>query len=109
MTAILHDIMIEQGNSFELVVEVRKDGVLLDITGYTGTMQVRPTSSSSTILATATVSVNGPAGIVVATIPKATTAGYTWTSGVYDLQIDNGSISYRVAKGYASLSKEVTH
>ncbi|SRR6266542_1078781 len=108
MPAVLKDIVVEQGATFELVIEVRKDGALLPLSGYTGSMQIRPTPASATVLGTGTVAIDGSNSLVTVTIPKGTTAGYTWSSGVYDVKIDNGTIAYRVAKGNASLSKGVT-
>ena len=109
MTATRQDIRVEQGSTFELVVEARKDGALLNITGYSGSMQVRPTKASATILATATVTLDTVNSLVIVTIPASTTGTYTWTDGYYDVKIDNGTTVYRIAEGYASLSKAVTH
>lgn len=108
MTAARRDIKVEQGATFELIVEVRKDGALLNLTGYTGRMQIRATKASTTVLATATVTLDTVNSLVTATMTAATTTAYTWTDGYYDLEIDNTSVVYRVAEGYASLSKEVT-
>lgn len=113
MVARQHDIIIEQGATFEFTVYVKKNGVILDISGYTGSMQIRNKPADETgsiILATATVSIiDGPNGLIMATIPAVTTQEYDWKQGVYDVEIQSpaGTV-YRLAKGNAYLDKEVT-
>lgn len=113
MVARQQDITVEQGATFELAVYVKKNGVVLDVTGYTGNMQIRDKPADevgSIILATGNVSiVDGPGGLVMVTISADTTQGYTWTKGIYDVEIRSGSgIVYRVAKGNAFLDREVS-
>lgn len=110
---IRRDITIQQGADFEWNIEVQNsDKTPMDLTGWTAAMQVRATAADSTKLVDITtgggITINAPGGIVIIDIPKATTQAYTWTNGVYDVEITNGSKTRRIAQGFASLSPEVT-
>jgi hypothetical protein len=69
---------------------------------------------SSTILASATsaggeIVINGPLGIVAVTIGADITTAYTWTVGVYDLEVFTTAANViSLAKGFAAMHKEVT-
>lgn len=110
MTATLADIVVEQGSTFEFVVDLLDEDEVArtDLAGYTGSMQIRERADSATPLATATVTVDSGNAQVTATIDATTTAAYDWTAGVYDLEITSGSRTERIAQGKARLSREVT-
>jgi hypothetical protein len=61
---------------------------LVDLTGYTATMQIRQFASQSAPLlydASSSLVLGGTAGSIVLTIADTVTNGFTWFSGVYDL------------------------
>lgn len=110
-----YDILIEQGSTFYLTVNVKNpDGTVKNISSYTGRMQIRPSFNSTTIYVDANtgngmVTILGSQGQVTVTIPGNTTDTYSWSSGVYDLEIDNGSGDIiRLVSGSVSLSQQVT-
>lgn len=115
MVATKQDIAFEQGTKFQFSVQAKNpDGTPLNLVGYTGRMQVRPTIDSSTILVTATTAggeiiINGPSGIVEVTIGADVTTTYTWLVGYYDLEVLTTAANViRLAEGFAALKKEVT-
>ncbi len=114
MVAIEHNIIIEQGATFELPVacyEIDPDTeqpVVRDLTGWTGAMQVRLTADADAVLAEADVTIDVDTGIVTATIDDTVTAEYTWRSGVYDLIITDGIGTDRLVEGTARCRRGVT-
>lgn len=109
MVAVVQDIEVEQGFTFELIVEMLdEDGQTPRVlAGYTGTMQIRDSEDSTgTLLGTATVSI--ATGQVSATIAHGTTADYTWRVGNYDIAITNGTRREKIARGVARLTRYVT-
>ncbi len=116
MVAIVQDIEVEQYATFILPILCMEQDpnagigqlVIRDLTGWTGAMQIRLTTDSEDVLAEAEVDIDVEAGIVTATIDDATTAGYTWRSGVYDLLITDGIDSDRLARGNARCTRGTT-
>lgn len=113
MTAVRKDVVVEQGATFELAVTVltTDDGVTYspkNLTGYTGSMQIRSSVDATAVLATATVTIDSASGVVTATISDTLTNAMTWRAGVYDLEIANGSRTDRLAYGNAKLERQVT-
>lgn len=116
MVAVVQDVEIEQYATFELpILCLERDPtgetdqlVVRDLTGWTGAMQVRLTTDSDTVLATAEVDIDIDLGVVTATIDDVTTAGYTWRSGVYDLTITDGVSTDRLARGVARCTRGTT-
>lgn len=108
------DLKIEQGKNFKVTVTVREYGVIKNLTGFAGRMQIRSApGSGGTLYANLTTELTIPTpanGQVVINIPAATTAAYTWTQGVYDLEVFNSGTGevVGVLKGFASVDAEVT-
>jgi hypothetical protein len=77
-------------------------------------MQIRPSVPSATILADLTtenggIVVDGPNGKFTITIAASATTLYTWSTGVYDLEIVSGTgIVKRLLKGTVTVDPEVT-
>ena len=107
------DIKIEQGKNFKLTVTVREYGVVKNLTGFEGRMQIRSSPGGALHASLTNVEITIPApvnGQVVINIPAATTGAYTWRLGVYDLEVFNTGTGevIGVLKGFASLDAEVT-
>lgn len=119
MTAQPYELTIEQGADLDFTVQVYSDAartVVQDLTGWDARMMIRSAFSSTTILVSLTsnpaagLTINGPAGQVTVHVAGATTASYTWTSGVYDMEVYNGTPTVRrILRGNVSVSPEVTH
>lgn len=106
---------MEQGSTFYLTINVKNpDGTAKNLSSYVGRMQVRPTSQSSTVHVDATtsngmVTILGSQGQVTVTIPGTTTDTYTWSGGVYDVEVDNNAGDIiRLVSGNISLTRQVT-
>jgi hypothetical protein len=84
----------------------------VNLTGYTGALQIRPYALSTTILydASSNLVINGPAGQITLTIPASATEDFTWWNGVYDLLLTSadGSYSQRLAQGKVQVSPGVS-
>lgn len=135
MSAGKYSFTIEQGATLDFEIQYKdSNGNPIDLTGYTGAMQIRsnysgsgttyltftssladltPTKTSSSIFLCFAGSnqikpaTSGSIGIY---------AGWTATEGLsftdqayYDLEITSGSIRTRILEGRVSLSKQVTY
>jgi len=114
MLAGTYKITCDQGATFERVITVRDSaGALMNLTGYTARMQVRPEIESSTTLVELTtangrITLGGVLGTITLSMNAATTAAIT-DEGVYDLEIiSSGGAVHRVLKGRFVLNLEVT-
>lgn len=113
--AAVVDLVIQQGADFAHTISLQNnDGSVFVLTGYTGRMQVRPTVESATVLldintGNGRIAINGLAGQITLTLTNTITAGLTFTSAVYDLEIVSGSgFVTRVMEGNITVSLEVT-
>lgn len=83
----------------------------VDLTGYTATLEIRAFPLAPTILydASSNITLGGATGIITINIPAATTATFTWWSGVYDLLLTNvaGTVT-RFAQGNVTVSPGVS-
>jgi predicted secreted Zn-dependent protease len=115
MIAGIYNITCEQGATFTRTFTITDpDGDIVDLSGYTGRMQVRRDVESSAALIELT-SANGRLvitpllGEITINLTPALTAGIT-RDGIYDLEIVNttSGVVYRVLKGSFKIDKEVT-
>ena len=115
-----YNITIEQGATFELVITVKQsNGSPMDLTGYTGSSQIRKTPLSATVVKAFTVTFLDPRtdGKVKLSLTDAETsalsAGETPASSqsqyVYDFEITSaaGKVT-RLLAGKVTVSAEVT-
>lgn len=107
------DIKIEQGKNFKLTITVREYGAVKNLTGFAGRMMIKSGIGGTVHASLTNVEITIPTpvnGQVVINIPATTTAGYTWTQGVYDLEVFSAGTGevVGVLKGFASVDQEVT-
>jgi hypothetical protein len=112
------DLDIYQGDDFDFTFRIRNaDGSYKDLTGYTGAAQIRSTESSTTILATFTVTVPTQTGSALGSctlsLGATTTATLTPTADVepvWDVQLSGGSPVKKKTwlKGNVTVWPEVT-
>ncbi len=112
MTAAKLKLTIEQGSTFRKLF-TWKAGVPVDLTGCTARMQIRETIPSSVVLHSLTtenggITLGGVAGTIALLIPATATAAFAWTSGVWDLEIVNGTEVTRLLYGPVVVTQEVT-
>lgn len=118
MTAERQNLVIEQGTTFAFNIEwTQSDKVTaVDITGYTARMHVRSAVDSEDILidlttANSRIVLGGTAGTIQLAITATDTAGLTFSTAVYDLELVNaggdGSVT-RLIYGGVEVRPEVT-
>ena len=129
MSAGRYSFTIEQGATFTLELQYKDgNGVPIDLTGYSGRMQIRPTVTSPIIILTLSSSLNsdgtglnfsgsngstppssGSIGIYIA---SCTSSMLSFSQAYYDLEIYSGSghcpYTVRLIEGQVRLSNEVT-
>ena len=125
MPAGRYNLLIEQGATFEIELQYKdSNGAVVDLTGYSGRLQIRPSIGSPTAYLCLSSSLqpdgtglnfsgsNGStpptSGSIGVYISAATSSMLTFNTGVYDLEIASGSFVTRLLQGNVQLSKEVT-
>lgn len=112
-----YNIHVDQGSTYTITVNyVDSLGVPINLTGYEARMQVRLSTQEVATLASFTSPAGGlvvtaGAGTIVLTIPSDSTAGYTFTNAVYDLEIFDASVPpvvIRMVQGRFVVNPEVT-
>lgn len=108
MPAIYTPLVVEQGVDFSQGWAVRVLGAPIDAT-WTARAQVRATRRSPDVLHEFAASVNPDGSVVIAATPAESSA-WTWTEGVYDVEVTNadGSLTLRVSQGPVEVDLEVT-
>lgn len=104
---------IKQGANFKRVINVVENGSAKNLNGYLARMQIRDGRSSAANLlsdVTAYITINDPNnGQLTLNIPSTVTETYSWSHGVYDIEVYNGTTDVlSVLEGYVSVMKEVT-
>jgi len=125
MAAGRYNIVIEQGATYQIELQYKdSNNTPINLSGYSGRMQIRPSIGSPTSYLYLSSSLNPdgtglnfsgsngttpPASGSIGIFISATTSSlFTFTNGVYDLEIQSGSIVTRLLQGNVQLSKEVT-
>lgn len=103
----------KQGQTYTRTLRLKRKvaGVLtpVDLTGYTGKMQIRGSAGDPTLLAEATVTVDGPNGTVTLSLTSAQTTALPPGKLVYDLDItDAAGQNQPLAEGPFRVTAEVT-
>jgi len=114
MAAGQHDITIEQGATFQMVVTWEYNDTPIDLTGYTARMQVRRTHKSTTALLDFTtengaITLGGALGTITVVGAATLTDDVPAKPCVYDLElVSSGGIVTRLIEGAATITPEVT-
>ncbi len=112
-----YNLVCEQATTFnfQFVIQDESNGVVTpwNLTGYTGTMTVRPfVGSNTTTLSLTTanggVTLEGISGRVVVNISAATTADLTPSRYSYDLVVSSGGTVTRILEGRFVVTGGVT-
>jgi hypothetical protein len=125
MPAGRYNLLIEQGATFEIELQYKdSNGVAVDLSGYSGRLQIRPSIGSPITYLCLSSSLNADgtglnfsgsngttpptSGSIGVYISAATSSMLTFNTGVYDLEIQSGTFVTRLLQGNVQLSKEVT-
>jgi hypothetical protein len=83
----------------------------VDLTGYTGQLQIRQYAPGGTLLydASSNLTLGGTSGTITLIIPASVTTGFTWVQGVYDLILtDSSGVVTRLLMGTVNVTPGVT-
>jgi hypothetical protein len=115
MPAETHNITIEQGATFRLNITWNdSNGSPINLTGYTARMQVRKkhTSPDPPLLTFTTengaITLGGAAGTIAVVGLATLTDDVDVKTGVYDLELVNGTEVTRLIEGAVTITPEVT-
>lgn len=113
MSAGQYSFEIDQGSTFTRTLTYKVSGVVVNLTGYTARMQLRPTVASDTVTLSLTTE-NGrisltSQGVITLSVAADVTAALAAGVYVYDLELvaGNGTVT-RLLEGSAIVSPEVT-
>lgn len=114
MTAGIYNWVLEQGTTLvRNFIYKDADDEVVDLTGATARLQIRPyVSSDQTLLSLTTangkLAIDGAAGKITMTITPTDTDGVDFDTAVYDLEIVQGSAVTRLLEGTVYFSRQVT-
>jgi len=125
MAAGRYSFIIEQGSTLNLELQYKdENGVPIDLSNYSGKMQLRSSVDSSIVILELSSSLqadgtglnfsgsngqtsptSGSIGIYVSAVSSSL---LNFDSALYDLEITSGSFVSRILEGQVKLSKEIT-
>jgi len=120
MAAGKYNFTIEQGTTVNFELQYKdSSGSAIDLTDYSGRMQIRPdyadnTKKSYIYLSSSLnddntgLNINGPAGTIGVYISATTSSALNFTTALYDIELESGSVVTRLLQGTIKLSREVT-
>jgi hypothetical protein len=107
------NLVCDQATTFNFQFVIQDDGVPWNLTGYTGTMTVRPFVGASTTTIVASTAngrmvLDAALGRVTITISSALTGAISAARYSYDLVLDSGSVVTRILEGKFVVTGAVT-
>ena len=108
-----YNLVCDQNTTFNFQFVIQNDGVPWNLTGYTGTMTVRPFVGASTTTVVASTA-NGRMvfdainGRVTVTLSSTITGAIDAGRYAYDLVLDSGSVVTRILEGKFIVTGAVT-
>jgi hypothetical protein len=108
-----YNLVCDQATTFNFQFQIKNDSTPWDLTGYTGTMTVRPFVGATTTTVVASTA-NGRmvltalTGRINVTLSAATTADIAAGRYSYDLVLDSGSEVTRILEGKFIVTGAVT-
>ena len=108
-----YNLVCEQATTFNFLFSINNNNTLLDLTGYTGVMTVRPFLGATTTTVVAStdngrMTLGGVAGTVTVLIDATTTGAIGSGRYVYDLVLTTGSTVTRYLEGKFIVTGAVT-
>ena len=107
------NLICEQATTFNFQFSINNDAVPINLTGYTGTMTVRPFvgASTTTVVAStanARMTLTPGSGRINVTLSSAITGAITPARYAYDLVLDSGTEVTRILEGKFIVTGAVT-
>jgi len=112
--SFIYNPTVDQGATWSLEVEyLDNNDVPINLTGYTGEMQLRTDYSDATADLTLSsanggIVINGAAGKVLVTITAAQSRALPQSFYLYDLELTSGASVIRLIQGQITVAGEVT-
>jgi hypothetical protein len=108
-----YNLVCDQATTFNFQFQIKNDSTPWNLTGYTGTMTVRPFVGASTTTVVAStangrMSLDVTGGRVTITLDATTTGAITAGRYAYDLVLDSGAEVTRVLEGKFIVTGAVT-
>jgi hypothetical protein len=108
-----YNLVCDQATTFNFQFQILNDQTPWNLTGYTGTMTVRPFVGASTTTVVASTANNRMVfdhlnGRITVTLNAATTAAITAGRYAYDLVVDSGGTITRILEGKFIVTGAVT-
>lgn len=108
-----YNLVCDQATTFNFQFQITNDGTPWNLTGYTGTMTVRPFvgASTTTVVASTTngrMTFDNANGRVTVTINATTTGAIGAGRYSYDLVLDSGATVTRILEGKFVVTGAVT-
>jgi hypothetical protein len=108
------DLEIDAGATFtDQVIFYDSAGALVNLTGYTAAMKIRPTAESDAVSLSLThsagITLGGVAGTVTFTLTAAETTALASGNFVYDLKVTSaGGVATRLIEGNVTVNVDVS-
>jgi hypothetical protein len=103
------NIAIDQGTTFnEYVLYKDKNKNAIDLTGFTARAMMRKSYYSSNAITLTSSIVNNSTGNILLTLNYSETANIKAGRYVYDVEVFNANVVYRVQEGIVTVFPEVT-
>lgn len=107
--AATYNITVNQNADFKRAFQVKKDSVILDISGYSFTARLKETFNATTHVAFTTAIENAAAGTFSVSLTDVQTAAMAPNTWVYDIVMaDAAGVKTRLIQGNAFLKQGVT-
>ena len=107
-----YNMVCEQATTFTVNFTIQTGNTLLNLTGYSATMTIRPFVGANTTTLVLTngsgITLGGAAGTVAISISSATTADFEPSRYAYDFMLDSGSVVTRLLEGKFIVTAGVT-
>ena len=112
-TAGIYNGVMDQGATWTLtIVYNNPDGTPIDLTGYTGRMQLRTKFDSTAVLTLSTANggivITGPTGQIAITATATQTQAINPGLYLYDLELTSGAEITRLIQGQLTVRENVT-
>ena len=109
MTAAIYDIIVEQYQDFARGFQLKEDGVVIDLTGYSFEAQLRERTQATTAWDFSTIVMDASQGLVNISMTDTTTGSIPSGYYVYDLiMVKDTGEKIRLLEGQARVKAGVT-